>query len=334
MRKKTEDKYNVMLDRMGAAYGARDARESFSASVPMAQKLNDAIQDSSDFLKKISIIPQEDIKGEVDTMVIPTTLAKRTNVAEGDREPTMDPDLSERTWECKFTEFDVGITYIKLDQWARFKDFAQRYMNAIYLRIALDRIMIGWHGTSAAAATDRDANPNLEDVNTGWLFDLKTNNAGHYVTEGDVEAGKIQIGETGDYQNLHQLVYDVGTLIEDKDRTGQEVAIIGRGLVAKDMNKVLAKHGETPTEMAHFDILSQSFGGYKSVMVPNFPEYGVLVSDLANLQLYWQLSSLRRKAEDQPKKNRVVDFISQNECYRIGNLDGAAAIEAENVKFV
>jgi len=335
MRRETQVKYNAMLAKMAKAYDCSDINRQFSATTPMAQTLNDKVQASSAFLQLISVIPVEDIMGEVVTMTIPSTVAKRTNVSDNNpRKPTMAGDPDGRQYLCQITEFDVGITYALLDAWARYSDFQTRYMNAIYQRIALDRILIGWMGTSAATATDRAVNSQLQDVNKGWLCDLKTNRAANYMLEGAAGSGKIKIGATGDYQNVNQLVYDVGSLIPDEHRTGNEIAIIGRGLVSHDMNKILAAQGEKPSEIAHFDILSKSFGGYKSATVPGFPANGVLVTDPKNLQIYWQTSSLRRQSKDQPDYNRIVDFISQNEAYVVGDLDAAAAIEAANVQFV
>ncbi len=340
MRRETRQLYNQMLGYMAESYEVTDTREQFTATEPMAQSFNDAVQESSAFLQQISVIPVVDILGELVILTVPSSVAKRTNVSDDNpRKPQIIGGMTDRKYECKLTEFDVGISYALMDTWARYGNLHTRYMPAIYKRIALDRIMIGWHGNDAAAETDRETYTKLEDVNKGWLYDLKTNLPGHYyLGENTVEEGdpvyELQIGETGEYQNINQLVYSVGSLIEDKDRTGNEVAIIGRGFVAKDMNKILAKHAETPSEMIHFDILSKSYGGYKSVMVPNFPEYGLLVTDPKNLQIYYQLSSMRRQSKDQPEYNRVVDFISQNEAYMIGELAAAAAIEAANVKFV
>ncbi|WP_412779220.1 P2 family phage major capsid protein, partial [Pseudomonas amygdali] len=42
-------------------------------------------------------------------------------------------------------------------------DFQQRYAAAVQKQIALDRLMIGFHGTHAAAQTDIDAFPMLQD---------------------------------------------------------------------------------------------------------------------------------------------------------------------------
>ncbi|MQU29769.1 phage major capsid protein, P2 family, partial [Pseudomonas helleri] len=77
------------------------------------------------------------------------------------------------TYELADTQSDVGLPYAKIDAWAKFPDFKDRYSAAVQKRIAQDRIVVGFHGTSAAAQTDLEANPKLQDVNKGWLQQLR-----------------------------------------------------------------------------------------------------------------------------------------------------------------
>ncbi len=57
-----------------------------------------------------------------------------------------------------------------LDAWAPFPDFHQRWTQCrCQSDCSVDRIMIGFNGTSAAATTNRSTNPKLQDVNIGWL---------------------------------------------------------------------------------------------------------------------------------------------------------------------
>lgn len=336
MRHETRLLYNSLRANMGAAYGTENVSEQFAATVPMAQSLNDAIQEADDFLQRITIIPVTDIKGEILRMSIFDTIAgRKTLTGDQRRHPQLAGAPDGRQYECSKTNFDVGFLYALLDNWARYKDFQQRYMSAVYRRIALDRILIGIYGESVAANSDRVANPKLQDVNTGWLYDLKTNMPSHYFKGTGAEgAEKIIIGSDAGatYKNVDQMVYDIGMLIPKHYRTGREVAIIGQGLVAHDMNKVLGAHAETPTEKVNFQILGKSYGGYTSVLVPQFPDNGLLITDPANLHIYVQSSSVRRQAKDEPEFDRVADYISQNEAYRIGELNSVAAIEADNVE--
>lgn len=72
----------------------------------------------------------------------------------------MDPTtLGKEGYECVQVNYDTHIRYAKLDAWAKFKDFQTRISGAIVERCALDRIMIGFNGTSAAADTNITNNP-------------------------------------------------------------------------------------------------------------------------------------------------------------------------------
>ena len=48
-------------------------------------------------------------------------------------------------------DFDTAIRYALLDAWGGHNDFQAKLRDAILKRQALDRLMIGFHGTSAAA---------------------------------------------------------------------------------------------------------------------------------------------------------------------------------------
>ncbi len=334
MRPDTRKQFNFLQAAMAKSYGTDNAAQQFTATVPMAQSLNDAIQKSDDFLKRISIIPRADLKGEVLTMSALGTVASRTNTSStGERVPQQAGGPTDRKYDMAKTDFDVAIKYQLLDTWARFPDFKSRYSKGVARRIGLDRLLIGWYGMSVAATTDRVANPLLEDVNKGWIYDLKTNKPAHYVTEGAV-ADSIKLGATGDYKNLDQLVFSIHSLLAKEHLTGNEVAIIGQGLVTWEMGKMLADHAGTPTEKNAIKVLGKSYGGLESLVVPNFPDNGLLIVDPSSLHIYYQDSSVRRQSVDNPRKDQVEDYLSMNEAYMIADLDACAGIEAENVAFV
>ena len=79
--------------------------------------------------------------------------------------------------------------------------FYSRFRGAIVKRQALDRIMIGFNGTSIASNTDITANPLLQDVNKGWLQKMREENESRVMKSGAVQ-GKITVGKTGDYKTL------------------------------------------------------------------------------------------------------------------------------------
>lgn len=331
MKEATKEKFSNLQAAMQKSYGVQSTRNAFAISEPMETLLNSAIQDSSQFLQQISMLPVTDRKGQAVEIGIYSPLAKRTDVSAKDRETTPMASPGGLEYECKLTEFDVSFSYDLLDAWARFPNFMELYMNQVYRRIALDRILVGWHGQSAAPSTDSATNKNLEDVNIGWLKLLATHKPEHYLTESTPLSGEITLGSTGDYKNLDQMAYDIYSLIEIAQRSGGEVAIVGQHLVSHDMGKALAVQAQRPTEKKEILVLDKAYGGLPSLIVPGFPDKGLLVTDPKNLSLYYQSGKSRRQMADYPKRNRVEDFSSFNDAYMIENLRGIAGVNAEHV---
>lgn len=334
MKERTRVKFNKLQQAMQQVYGVQSTRHAFAVTEPLETRLNSAIQDSSQFLQRITMLPVTDRKGQALKLGIYKPLAKRTNTINRDREttPMSPPDGIE--YECKLTEFDISFSYDLLDAWARYDNFMDMYMQQVYRRIALDRILVGWHGESVAIWTDLNANPNLQDINKGWIHLLKTHKAEHYLTESSSGTGKITLGSGGSYKNLDCLVYDIYCMIPIAQRSGSEVAIVGEKLIANDMGKALAAYAQRPTEKKDIAILDKAYGGLTSITVPGFFDTGVVVTDTENLSLYFQAGRTRRKMADYPRRNRVEDFISSNDAYMIENLEGIAAIEANNLEFM
>ena len=331
MRELTREKFNKLQQAMMKTYGVSSTRNAFAVSEPIETRLNSAIQDASDFLQRITMLPVTDRKGQAVKIGIYSPLVKRTDVAANDRVATPMEAPTGLEYECKLTEFDVSFSYDLLDAWARFDDFYDRYMQQVYRRIALDRIMVGWHGTSVATESDSGANPEGQDINLGWIKLLIDNKPEHYLTESSDGTDEITIGANGDYKNLDQITYDLYSMIDIAQRTGSEVAIVGRNLVAHDMGKALAKFAQQPTEKAQVMVLEKTYGGLPSIVVPGFQDTGLMITDTENLSLYYQTGKTRRQMADYPKRNRVEDFISSNDAYMIENLEGISALEADNV---
>ena len=331
MREVTRQKFTALHDAMKHSYGLKEGNKAFSISEPMETRLNDAVQESSEFLNRITMLPVVDRKGQSLSLGVYSPIAKRTNTANKDRTatPVSSPDGAE--YECKLTEFDQSFSYDLLDAWARYDNFMERYMTQVYRRIALDRILVGWHGESAAVESDLAGKPALEDINIGWIKLLETNNAANYLTESQTGTGQITIGTDGDYKNLDALVYDIYSMIGDGQRSGSEVAIVGRHLIADDMGKALASYAQQPTEKSQVMVLDKAYGGLPSISVPGFPDTGVIVTDTENLSIYFQTGKTRRQLVDNPKRNRVEDFISSNDAYMIENFHGIAGIDAANL---
>ncbi|QQD22292.1 phage major capsid protein, P2 family [Oceanospirillaceae bacterium ASx5O] len=334
MKKNTRLMFEKLNTAMAKAYGVEDITKKFAVDIPQETKLNDAIQASDAFLQMITMQGVEDSNGQALQLGVSGMLAKRTDVSTDDRTPAVMGGPNGTKWEAVLTEFDIAIPYQLLDAWARYPDFYQRYMKAVYRQIALDRMQVGWYGESAATETNATTYPLGQDVNIGWLKTLATENPSQYMKKSGAVADKIYIGAAGDYKNIDALAYDLYAGIPVEHRTGNEVVIVGSALVADDTNKGLTRHAQTPSEKtAGVSVLTSTYGGLPSIQVPKFPDMGMVVVDPANLHLYFQEGKTRRYTKENPERNRVVDFISSNDAYAIGNVKAMAAVHAANVEF-
>jgi P2 family phage major capsid protein len=321
---------------IAATYAVVSAREEFNVTPTLAQTLNEKITLSSAFLQRINVLPVSEIKGEKVMLGVNGTVTGRTNTNTSDRVARSVLDLDGKGYELFDTHSDVGLKYSSIDAWAKFPDFAKRYAAAVQKQIGLDRIMIGWNGTSVAVDTDRVANPLLQDVNKGWMQIAREQAPQQILAQGAV-AGKIKLGATGDYKNLDGLVFDVSLMIDEEFRDGGDlVAIVGRDLLAYDKGKLYAAQGEKPSEKERIEMAQvvATYGGLPTFTCPHFPSKGVVVTSWDNLSIYFQDSSWRRQIVENPKRSQVEDYNARNEGYVIEQLGKFAGIEAGNVEFV
>jgi P2 family phage major capsid protein len=310
-------------------YGVDLATKMFSVDPTIAQELNEAITAKSDFLQRINVIPVNEIKGQKVFLGVSGPVSGRTNTKTTDREAKDASSLDQDTYELSSTESDVGLPYAKIDAWAKFPDFHQKYSAAVQKQIALDRIMVGFHGTHAAPQTDIEQFPMLQDVNKGWLQQAREQIPAQVLKEGKV-AGKVTLGAGGDYANLDALVHDTKQLVDERLRdAGDLIAIIGTDLLAADKAKLYSKQGDTPTEKERIEEAQviATYGGLPSFSVPFFPVNGVVVTSWDNLSIYFQESSWRKQTIDNPKRSRVEDYNSRNEGYVIEQLEKFAMTE-------
>ena len=323
----------MQLD-IAESYGVELSSKMFNVEPTIAQELNDAITAKSDFLQRINVIGVSEIKGQKVFLGVSGPVSGRTNTKTTDREAKDVSALDDSTYELFSTESDVSLPYAKIDAWAKFPDFHQRYSAAVQKQIALDRIMVGFHGLTAEPQTNIVANPMLQDVNKGWLQIAREQIPQQVMSQG-LTAGKVTLGEGGDYANLDALVHDTKQMVDERLRDGGDlIAIIGSDLLAADKAKLYAKQGDVPTEKERIEEAQviATYGGLPSFSVPFFPVNGVVVTSFDNLSIYFQDSSWRKQTIDNPKRSRVEDYNSRNEGYVIEQLEKFAM--TENVELV
>jgi P2 family phage major capsid protein len=230
----------------------------------------------------------------------------------------------------KQTNFDTFLRYDKLDKWAKFANFQTMVSGLTIIRCALDRMMTGFNGVSAAATTDRANNPLCQDVNKGWLQLMREDNEDRVVDEVVSGSGKITIGQGGDYANLDALIMDMKhSLLPSWARLrGDIVAITGADLLHDKYFRKVNKDQDPTEEIALQTILaSKRLGGMNAVVPPFFPEDAILCTPLKNLSLYYQNGKRRRLIKDEPEYDRVTDYQSSNEGYVIEDYEQCFLLE-------
>lgn len=335
MRNDTRPIFEAFTRRVAELNGVSDATKTFTATPSVQQTLESKIQESSEFLRRINIIGVDELKGEKLGLGISGPIAGRTDTSSKDRAPRDLSTLDTNGYECRFTEFDTFLSYSRLDAWAKFPDFQTRVRDAIIRQQALDRIMIGFNGTSAASETNRATNPLLQDVNIGWLQSYRTNAPARVMSEVVAESGAVKVGASGDYKNLDALVFDaVNELIDPWHRESTDLVVIcGRKILA-DKYFPLIDRDNAPTEQVALDmIVSQKrMGGLQAVRVPHFPDGTLFITTLENLSIYWQNGSRRRHIVENPKRSRIENYESSNDAYVVEDFGAGCLVE--NITFV
>lgn len=332
MRNETRKLYTAMLAHIAQLNGVDDATAKFSVDPSVQQTLENRIQESSDFLQRINIIGVNEQSGAKLGLGIGGPIASTTNTATTDRS-TKDPTaMDEQGYLCTQTNFDTHISYAKLDAWAKFPDFQTRFRDAVIKRQALDRIMIGFNGTSRAATSDPVANPLLQDVNKGWLQKYREFAAARVLAEGATAGAGVRVGAAAgrDYFNLDALVMDaVASLVDPWHREDTElVAILGRNLM-HDKYFPLVNAANAPTEQLALDtIVSQKrVGGLQAARVPFVPDNAILITRFDNLSIYFQEQARRRTIVDNAKRDRIENYESSNDAYVVEDFGCGCLIE-------
>ena len=331
MRNETRQKFNEFTGKVAKLNAITSAMVQFNVQPSVQQTLETKMQESVAFLSMINMVPVDELKGQKVGIGISSTIAGRTNTDSKDRQPNNPAALYDHNYECAQTNYDTMIGYAQLDSWAKFPDFQVRIRDAIITRQGLDRIMIGWHGTSAAPDTDRNANPLLQDVNIGWLKHIRTDAPAQVMSEGTEGSGKIYVDVAdGDYKNLDAMVFDaVNELIKPWFQDDTELVVIcGRKLLSDKYFPIINDASDNQNKLAGQVLVSQKqIGGLKAVRVPFFPDNAMLITKLSNLSIYWQDGARRRHIEEEPKRNRIVNYESSNDAYVVEDYDCVALVE-------
>lgn len=329
MKTASRIKFNAYVAAIAQLNTVPSAVEKFTVTPSIQQKLEKRMQETSEFLKRINVLPVDELEGEKIGLGVSGTIAGRTNTAANDRVPRDVSSLTSNTYKCVKTDFDTAIGYAKIDTWAKFPEFQTILRDSILEQQSLDRIMIGFNGTSAAQATDRGANPLLQDVNKGWIQHVREDAPARLMSEVVPASGEVRVGPNGDYENLDAAVYDAIQLLDPAQRRKPDlVVLIGRELMHDKYLPMVNRAQTAENELATDIIISQRrVGGLPAVEVPFIPEGTLMITTLKNLSIYWQEGGRRRAIIDNPKRDQIENFESSNDAYVVEDYSLIAIIE-------
>ena len=354
MRRETRVAFAAYVSQLALINGVAAAEVTstkFTVAPVVEQKLEEKIQESSDFLNSISVVMVPNQVGQKVGVGATRPIASRTNTAGGNRRTPTDPtDTSnDGGYHCRQTNYDTAIPYAKLDAWRHKPEFQTLLRDVILKQQGRDRIMIGFNGTSAAAATDRVANPLLQDVNEGWLHKIRTNAPDRVLDDGalttnptkaiyvaagvevvDGDATNVATADA-DYANLDALAFDALDLLDPWHRSDTDlVVIVGWALVKDKYLNLLQGAGATATEneAAHRILtLPKQLAGKRAIIVPFFPEDALMITSLDNLAIYVQEETRRRQVKDEPALDQIENYESVNEDFVVEDYGRAALVE-------
>lgn len=363
MRNETRLLFSAYVSQIALINGIADAKTKFNVAPVVEQKLEGRLKESSEFLSAINVAPVIDQAGQTLGLGTTRSIASRTDTSGGNKRNPTDPTGSSETntYFCRQTNYDWAMRYALIDAWRHRPEFQTLMRDAILKQQALDRIKIGFNGTSAAATTDPVATPSLSNVNVGWLQNIRTrapaqvfndgaltvktdgaNNAALkaiYVKPGvelfDVAAAYNVVGGSAhavaDYSSLDALVLDAKRMLPEWHRGNTDlVVIVGHDLVDDKYFTIAQTTGATATEVEATDRIirsSKQLGGLPAVRVSFFPANAILITTLDNLSIYWQEGTRRRFLKDEPELDRVANYESVNEDYVVEDYELAVLVE-------
>ncbi|WP_443977760.1 phage major capsid protein, P2 family [Thiothrix lacustris] len=322
MKNTTRPQFNKLKLDTALANGVQDVTEKFSLSPSVEQRLVEQMGESTDFLKRINLISVTEQKGQKLGLGVGSPIASRTDTSSQTRETAFVGSLAADQYETKQTNFDTHIGYSVMDAWAVFPDFHHRYRRHVMKRMALDRIMIGWNGTSAATATDRITNPLLQDVNVGWVEKVRQNDPARlmgYASDGEVTEDVYKVGEGGDYGTLDALAFDLMSNLLDPWHMGGDdlVLIIGRelwvnhGLTLYNDNRA-ASRAQCSTGMVCQRSRCRSENGHTAI----FPtaRHGYYLIRQPELVFSGRGNSPRHHRQPQARPRGRISFLERRLC--------------------
>lgn len=323
----------------GVSLDVIQSGEQFSISPEVQQKLESKMMLSDAFLSKITNELVRDLSGQKVYMNINEPVSRRT-ARRGPRKPVDKLKLTQDQYMLSEVERDVEMDWKKVDTWSgRHAEFFSRFMALCNKRRAQDTLITGWHGQFIEPLTDPDVFTMLQDVNIGWI-QYMINVAPEKVLglKPDGTVDPINVGEGGDYANMHELVHHMGETLIDlihRDRTDIR-CITGREMIADRKGKLYARWGgdSEPTEqdMLEAAVHSNDYADRVIQRSAFAPQRLVFLSPLDNFSRYVQRGTTRTKPIYNDHDDKAIkDLMYLYESFQMEDVDACAMLHPDAI---
>jgi hypothetical protein len=204
----------------------------FNVDPAVQQRLENATQESSEFLKKINVLGVDEQEGEKVLISASGPIARTNNTSDENtpRTPASVHELDADRYRCEQVNYDTYIKYSQLDAWAGHKDFQKRISQQITRRIALDRIMTGFNRIAF-----RTRNGDSAGAWNKWGEIYHTQNkptagdVGAVNKTGDTMAGRLTVNSDGSAIMIKPVSAATSSFIISQDANGVNNWYIGYG---------------------------------------------------------------------------------------------------------
>ncbi|WP_392551228.1 phage major capsid protein, P2 family [Orbus wheelerorum] len=313
---------------LAKASGISNPARQFSLTEPMETRLRDAILHSDEFLKLITCLDVDQLKGQV---IITGASQLLTGRVKGGRF-TKNLGVDGNTFELVETDSCAALDWNTLSVWGNSSgenEFFKRMQSFIDKTFALDMLRIGFNGISASPTTDPSKNPNGEDVNIGWHQIAKNWNGGLQVM-----TTPIKLGAGGDYNTIDSMGSELVNALPVESRDNPDIVIlVGSEILAREQYRLYDK-ADKPTEHAAAQQLGTFVAGKRAYVPPFMPGKRMVATTLSNLHIYTQRGSRRRAVEDVQDRKQFENKYWRNEGYALEAPELYAAFDESAVSFV
>ena len=339
MQEKTKISFHNYLSQVASANRLSKATgEAFNYSPEAQQSFYELVGEKADFLKLINQVGVSAQLGAKIGLGIGRPIASRTNTEEDERKTKDVSNLDGDQYFCHQTNYDTHLKYSLMDSWAHITDFQALYVGQIAKQVARDSLIVGWNGQQAADNTDIVTNPLLQDLNEGWIEKVRQKQPKRFMgfnSDGSEANDTYKVGEGGKYNTLDALVFDMTVSLLDPWHTNADdlVVMVGREIWVSH-GLALLSNSTLPTERNALQtwFASKLVAGLPCVMPPYMPSRAVIVTSYDNLSIYHQLGTLRRTIIDNPKRDRVEEYLSENEAYVVEDFGKFAGVRPGAIK--